>query len=251
MLSFNAPFAPGTLMLRGVFGASGLFLALCGSFPTLATAQEVTPFEASIIETSPELMLFIKAEFPAEYAEILSTIQETRGQRGDLKTAFSARMIELRINYADFVFKAEDAALREVLQHSRHLLEIVQAAEGDEACGKLALSGPSALSSATREMFSEEFSLQPLKVLKAVVSGRKNGVDRAAASESDMNSMYAHLIETQPSSVIEAIVDANPANPELCLGMIALTDSLLRDGQEMERVRANFVYELAIAPVAL
>jgi len=238
-------------VLRVMLGTAGIFFAVFGSSASLTHAQEITPFERSLIEVAPELWTLIKAEFPAEYSDILTAIQETRHGKGDLKIATATQLVGLRIKYAEAVFQAEDVVLREVIAHSRHILETVYANEGPETCGKMALTGPSVLSAEAIHRLSEELLTQAVKVMKAIASGRKNAVERNAVSEADWGSAFTYLMENEPESVVSAIIDADPSNPQLCTGMIALIDAVLRDGREMERVRADFVHELAIAPAPL
>lgn len=250
-----SPFALSFLR-SACFSKAGLrmtaLVILLSAFGTgMARAEELSPFEASVINAAPDMMLLIKAEFPADYVALLTAIGEARQSGGDLKTLVAGQIVALRTRYAEAVFQAEDEALREVVAFSHHLLETIYASEGAQTCGMVALGGPTAMPAEAIARHGETLRMQPVILLRAIASGRKNGVQRDAASEADWGEVYTEVMDTQPPSVVSAIIDADPTNPELCIGMIGLVGAIMGEGKAKERVRADFVHELAISPVSL
>lgn len=242
------------MKLKASFMVLAACAALAAAGPVAAQTKTKTPVATQqsgvgIAVERPLTAAVLKQEFPADFAALDAGFGAAQGGAGstDAKLLATSKLInEYRARFVADVRNAPDELLKPVIQALADLHVAVEAREATEICGEFTLNGTADIfNKELGAAYASELDALSAAYLKAVAGGIDSPTGTTAAEAEDWAGI-AKLVVQQgtPQSYLDAIVSADPSNPQMCKGMIDLLQALVdMPGEGGHRLRA----ELAVS----
>ena len=237
-----------------VLGAAGVSFGLVAPVVGQSSRQPVSSEQRSesLAGERPRTASVLRRAFPAEFAQVNASYTAVYGsgtRAADNLLATSRIMNKLREAYAQQVRNAPDDNLKQVVTALRDLHVAVQSSQPAAICGELALNG-------TADLFARERAgsyLEALDILSAVymqaaASGRTASSSTPTAKPEDWSELAQFAIrQGSPQANLEAVMAADPSNPNTCVGMIDLLGAVIdMPGEPGHRLRAELAVSAAV-----
>lgn len=252
----------GALITKAGF-SWGRFLPIAGIVIALALTNDgrlaywvraatLTPEStgAMMKQTNPQLLGFIEANFPDDYAALTSWIADiikAGGTEAQVGRQSAEATAEIRRKYAPMIARASDRDHAAVIELNIAFYQALLATD-PLLCNAVAISGATELLNRPgMDRLKAMIEPQAVAILQAAVNGMGSPVKRRAVTDADWlevgDAMYAR---GATDAQINAISALEPSSPDLCPGVIAMLQTLNSvDTVGIKAVRAQYLANIA------
>ncbi|UYN99829.1 MAG: hypothetical protein KIT02_00880 [Devosia sp.] len=234
--------------VRLAMGAVGALLALLIIKVVDARGAPSAERMDEIVQGSvPEVFGLFKTAFPAEYDTYLAELVSGPQDSASIAATTTRHLVSLRQTNAHLIQRADDNILRQVIAGNLQTLRLLHSIGAQDACNRYALGGATALTAAELDRFGDLHTASIRDVMRAIASGRADGIKRKLAQDADWDGLMSAMGEAgHGAPSLTALAQMDGADPHLCAATIGMLEAMLSSTDAaMGRVRASFVADLA------